>query len=352
MKLILIVAALLAAEFARPQPLPDSAVADYIERRVAAGDYVGVIVGYFDETGTYVQSFGRVSRDSNVAPNRRTIFEISSVSKTFVATLLADAARGSEVSLHDPANDYLPQGVRLAASGERDIRLADLAAHLSGLPNRPVIPMPHETPNPYALFGEDDLLDAIDGLEPDSPPGSYRYSALGYAVLALALSNALDASFEDLIERRLTSPLGMTDTVFRLDAEQASRRAVGYTPDGDVAEPLDQGALRAAGSMYSTLDDLLIWARLHALRPDSELGQAARLTQEMRDEAGTIGLAWHRSEAYTDLSQYGTANGYRAYVGFLTDGSKGAVVLANTVANVQDIGLRLLTGHPIEEPRD
>ena len=47
--------------------------------------------------------------------------------------------------------------------------------------------------------------------------------------------------------------------------------------------------------------------------------------------------------------KYGTANGYRAFVGFLTDRARGVVVLANTRANVMDIGNRLLLGSELPE---
>ena len=347
MRSTLFVAVLLCG-FARAEPLPDRELVSYIDQRITSGEYVGMIVGYFDDSGSYTQSFGQISNESEAAPDEHTIFEISSVSKTFAATLLADAVTRSAMSLDDPVNDYLEPKVRLASFRDRDIRLVDLAAHQSGLPNLPEAVNSGNELNPYARFGEDALKSAINTFQPDSTPGSgHLYSAFAYGVLALALSNKFDASFEELTEHSLTAPLGMHDTVATLQPEQKARLAVGYTPEGAIAIPLDQGALRAAGSMYSTLADLMIWVRLHADKPDSSLGRAARLTQEMQNDTQTIGLAWHRTEGHDDRSQYGTAHGYRAYVGLLADGSRGAVVLANTKANVQDIGSRLLLGAPL-----
>jgi len=341
----------LLCEFAGAQPLPDTELVDYIERRVESGEYVGMIVGYFDETGSYIQSFGGISKGSEIAPDERTIFEISSVSKTFAATLLADAVVRAEMSLDDAVNDYLKPGARLASFSGRDIRLVDLAAHQSGLPNVPTTFTPNDSINPLAEFDQEDLMRAINTFEPESAPGSgHIYSAFAYGVLARALGNAFDMSFEELVKRRITKPLAMSDTVAMLDTKQKARLAVGYTPDGEIAEPLDQGALRAAGSMYSTLADLMIWVRLHAEKPSSPLGQAAGLTQVMQNDTQTIGLAWHRTEGHDDRSQYGTANGYRAYVGLLADGSKGAAILANTQANVPEIGNRLLLGDDLPPP--
>ena len=323
--------------------LPDVELIDYIETRIASGEYVGMIVGYFDTDATYVQAFGRTSKTADSPPNPRTLFEISSVSKTFAATLLAHAAVGSELSLDDPVNRHLGGLAQLAAFNGGEVRLRDLATHRSGLPNRPAWTVGDDTINAYADFSEADLLEAINAHEPSAPAGStYRYSALGYGVLSLALSSALAAPFDELVQLRIASPLGMHDTVAEPNKEQRSRLATGYTPDGAIASALDQGSLRAAGSMYSTLDDLMRWVRLHAEKPDSPLGRAAALTQRVENESHDVALAWHRTAGQNDWSQYGTANGYRAFVGFLNDGSRGAVVLANTVANVQAIGQRLL----------
>ena len=330
---------------AHADTLPDDELVEYIEHRVESGEYVGVIIGYFDDTGSYVQAFGRASKTSDQPLNARTLFEISSVSKTFAATLLAHAAVRAEVALDDPVNRHLGDGAQLAALNGRDIQMRDLATHRSGLPNRPTLSGNEADINAYATFGKPELLAAINAYEPEVVAGShYGYSALGYGALALALSTSLNQSFEELVQRRLTAPLDMSDTVAALNPEQRSRLAVGYTPDGSVAAALDQGALNAAGSMYSTINDLMVWVRLHAEKPDSPLGHAARLTQTLEHESHQVALAWHQTPGQNDWSQYGTANGYRAFVGFLDDGTRGAVVLANTIANVPDIGLRLLLG--------
>lgn len=325
------------------QQLSDDDLVRYIESRVESGEYVGMIVGFVDGDRTYVQAFGSTTRGGDSLPDERTIFEISSVSKTFTATLLAASVIEGELVLDVPANDFLPAEAQLASFEGKDVTLLDLVSHQSGLPYMPADIEPADGPNPYAGTTTDDLVSSINAFEPGSAAGQgYSYSAFGYGTLAYVLSLSYDTSFEDLITHRITEPLGMSDTVFALDEEQASRLATGYTQEGEVAVPLEQGVFRAAGSMYSSLHDLMLWLRANMNENDSPLGEAVHLTHEPRNALGTVGLAWHRTEGHNDRSQFGTAHGYRAYVGFLDDGSKGAVVLANTKANVADIGQRLL----------
>lgn len=325
--------------------LPHDTLIRHINERVDSGEYVGLIVGFVDGDEIYVQSFGTKRRGTVAPPDEHTLFEISSVAKTFAATLLAQAVVSDELVLNAPANRYLEPGSRLAPYANREITLLDLAAHQSGLPYMPADLPQGEAPNPYASTTKEALHDSISAFVPNSPPGQdYSYSAFAYGVLALILESAGGGSFATLVDRDITSPLGMNDTVLTLDGSRAHRLATGYTPEGDVALALDQGVFRAAGSMYSTLHDLMIWLRAN-MRPEaSPFGEALALTHTIHNSIGTIGLAWHKTEGFDDRSQYGTAHGYRAYVGFLADGSKGAVILANTKVDVAALGSHLLLG--------
>lgn len=325
--------------------LPDTELVQYIESRVESGEYVGMIVGYVNDDGTYVQAFGHTSRGGGETPDERTIFEISSISKTFAATLLAASIADGNMALSDAANEHLEPGVRFANYDGREITLLDLASHQSGLPYMPADIVPGDGPNPYAHTDADDLSISISAFVPESPAGQgYSYSAFAYGTIAHILETEYDTSFEELVRRRITGPLDMRDTVMQLDAGQARRLAQGYTEEGEIATPFEQGVFRAAGSMYSTLHDLMIWLKANTGRIDSPLNDAIEMTHPLRNDLGTVGLAWHQSDGQADRSQFGTANGYRAYIGFLADGSNGVVVLANTRANVSDVGERLLLG--------
>lgn len=325
--------------------LPDQKFTRHVDEGIESGEYIGMIVGFIDGEDSYIQAFGTISKELDLPPNERTMFEISSVAKTFTATLLARAVTEGVVSLEDSANRYLEPDARLAPFEGTEITLRDLAAHQSGLPYLPGDMAPGDPPNPFAYTTRSHLLEAIDAFTPTSVPGQgYSYSAFAYGVLALILERVHGEDFFTLVERDVTSPLGMRDTVLSLDREQATRLATGYTPEGEKAVPLDQGVFRAAGSMYSNLHDLMIWLRANMNPEQSPMTEALALTQKIHNELGTIALTWHRTEGYDERSQYGTAHGYRAYVGFLADGSKGAVVLANTRADVEALGNRLVIG--------
>ncbi|MEM7503840.1 MAG: serine hydrolase domain-containing protein [Pseudomonadota bacterium] len=325
--------------------LPSEALVRHIDNHIDSGNYVGVIVGFVDGDDVYVQAFGTTTKGARTPPNEHTIFEISSLSKTFAATLLAQAVVGKRLDLREPANRYLASDSQLTAYKNQEITLLDLAAHQSGLPYMPADIVQGEAPNPYAKTAAAALRTSINAFTPTSSPGQgYSYSAFAYGVLALILETTGNQDFATLVRRDVTAPLGMTDTVMTLDDKQHDRLATGYTPEGEVAQPLDQGVFRAAGSMYSTLHDLMIWLRANMEPQASPFSDSLTLAHTVQNDLGTIGLAWHKTEGFDDRSQYGTAHGYRAYVGFLADGSKGAVLLANTKVDVAALGSHLLLG--------
>lgn len=62
------------------------------------------------------------------------MFEIGSITKVFTSLLLCAMARSGEVGLDDPGARHLPGDFRLRVLDGRQITLADLTTHTSGLP--------------------------------------------------------------------------------------------------------------------------------------------------------------------------------------------------------------------------
>jgi len=336
---------LAVATNARATELPDTELVEHIRAEIDAAHYVGVIIGLVDGDETIVQSFGETSKGSGRAPDEHTIFEISSISKTFVATILADLTIRTELELEDPVNYYLPQGVELASFEGSPVTLEDLAVHTAGLPYVPGDYEAADGVNPFAGYTRDDLWKSVNAFSPTRASGEvHDYSAFGYGILTNVLSLHAGHSFGELLRIHITDPLGMEDTVLKPSFDQRRWLATGYDPDGNVAPYMDWGALQGAGSMFSTLADLLIYIKANMGKVKTPLYEAMKLTHPMRDRDELMGLSWHCTDGFEDRQHYGTANGYRAFVGFLADGSRGVVVLANTKHGVIELGNRLLLG--------
>ena len=82
--------------------------------------------------GVVVRGFADVASSTPVRPETR--FEIGSISKVFTSLLLQEAVDRGELALEDPASRFAPKGLSIPHGGGRQITLADLSTHMSGLP--------------------------------------------------------------------------------------------------------------------------------------------------------------------------------------------------------------------------
>src|SRR5262249_37891480 len=106
---------------------------DYVDTNKKAP---GVVIGFIDESGSKILARGKRERDGEDVDGD-TVFEIGSISKVFTSLLLADMVQRGEVKLNDPISKFLPATVKVPTRNGREITLADLATHTSGLPRLP-----------------------------------------------------------------------------------------------------------------------------------------------------------------------------------------------------------------------
>ncbi|MCG8919777.1 beta-lactamase family protein [Actinokineospora sp. PR83] len=199
----------------------------------------------------------------------RTRFELGSLTKTFTGLLLADMATRGEVDPADPVQLHLPPGA--APDLGREVTLERLATHTSGLPRLPPglrrAALPHWRTNPYRDFDADDFAAALRRVRP-GPPGRYRYSNLGGALLGRALANAGGLPYEELLAERVLRPLNLHDTDF-----STSEQVTGHLR-GRPRPPWEIPGMLAAGGLRSSASDMLGYLTAHLPPLTSPLGRA------------------------------------------------------------------------------
>src|SRR4051812_23260465 len=120
------------------------------ERAAKIGPQAAIVFGWVDATGARVVVEGKGLGKKPVDGN--SVFEIGSASKVFTCLALAEMVKKGEVKLEDPVAKYLPKSVRIPSRGGKEITLADLATHTSGLPRLPDNMKPKDSQNPYADY--------------------------------------------------------------------------------------------------------------------------------------------------------------------------------------------------------
>ena len=137
--ILLLASAMWAAASETPRSRDDEAIRKVLATRIdLQKQATGIVIGVIDAKGSHTISYGTMGLSDKRPVNGDTVFDVGSITKVFTALLLADMAQHGEVSVDDPAAKYLDaKKVKMPERAGKEITLADLATHTSGLPLRP-----------------------------------------------------------------------------------------------------------------------------------------------------------------------------------------------------------------------
>jgi CubicO group peptidase (beta-lactamase class C family) len=177
----------------------------------------------------------------------------------------------------------------------------------------------------------------------------YEYSNLGYGLLGHALARRLATSYEEAVRSRVSAPLALDDTVVTLDSLRQARLAPGHDDRGRIVPGWTFDALKGAGALHSTTDDLLTYAAAalgHG--PKDVVGDIAAGLVPRFAPPGTafqVGFAWMLQPIGGGLNAAehdGGTGGYASYLGVLPGRDAAVVVWTNTNVEVVTPGRAIL----------
>jgi D-alanyl-D-alanine-carboxypeptidase/D-alanyl-D-alanine-endopeptidase len=317
-----------------------SDVQSVLDQHVSGAAGVGIVAGFVDSGG--VRIFQSGSSGTSRALDAHTLFEIGSVSKTFTATILSTMVLDGSVKLEDPVAKYLPARVHVPTRNGKQITLLDLATQHSGLPRLPTNMDPGGS-DPYAHYTIGDLYAFLNSYKLTRDPGqSFEYSNLGVGLLGDALANRAHMSYGRLLQMRVLDPLGMTETAIALSPAERARFAAGHDADDDPVAPWTFDAIAPAGAIRSTAADMIKYLRCNM--GQGPLAKACLFAQEPRSTfpGNRIGLIWWTGDAEPIIHHGGDTAGYHASVAISPDHTRGAVVLTNGGAPVDDVAVHMI----------
>ncbi len=182
-----------------------------------------------------------------------TLFEIGSISKSFVAIATLQLAEEGKLDLHRPVTDYLPW-LRIE-SQYSPFTTHHLLSHTSGLSGVPLLmrvaAMPLRT-----------------GFEPGT---RFVYSNIGYVLIGFLLETLDKQPLAEVLRKRVLDPLGMSSSDAIITNDTHERLATGYVPfhddrpfplRGKLAESAWLEVPEAAGSVAATAKDMGAYLRM------------------------------------------------------------------------------------------
>jgi len=240
----------------------DSIVADALKGGRAAGMSVAVVRG---ADTIVLKGYGRADVELDVPTPERAVYEIGSVTKQFTAAAVLQLQEQGKLSLDDELTTYLPG---YPTQGHR-VTLRRLLDHTSGI--RGYTEMlefnrlaPRDLPR--------DSLVALFSARPfDFAPGDAQvYNNSAYFLLGLVIEKVAGMPYDRYVKQQLFDRAGMPDSRYCSNRAVVPRRAHGYEagPAGLVrAAYMNHAWPFAAGSLCSTVGDLVAWTRaLHGGR--------------------------------------------------------------------------------------
>lgn len=301
----------------------------------------GLAIGVLTGGERVVYGYGETVRGNRSVPNRHTIFEIGSISKTFTATLWADHALTTGLDLDTPLSDLTAWPIDTLERDGVAVTVRHLLNHTSGLPRIPEdLEIGMDPQRPYRHYGEARLLQYLSQVELAAVPGTVeQYSNIGFGTAGVALEHRTGARYEQLVRDRIVEPLALNDTGVEPSDEQLSRFAQGHTRGGDPTPRWgdSMGAIAGAGALYSTVDDLLIYAEAQLGDTATPIDAAIALTQQITyraaDESVATGLGWYRMRLSPDRPPVylhdGGTGGFSSFIAFSHSERLAVVLLAN-----------------------
>ena len=227
----------------------------FIEGYRAAMNAPGLTLGIADARQTLrVASYGYTDLAAKTKVSTSDLFEIGSISKSFVGLLVLQLVEQGKLDLGAPIRGYLPWLSMETPFG--DILVHHLLTHSSGMPDDgPVFPV-------------------VPGRRPRqafAPGSEFHYSNWGYDVLGELIASLDGRPWPAAVKARILEPLGMTQTAAAITSAVRSRIAQSYTPMHDDRPYPRQGPLvpapsltveEAAGSIASTPGDMALYMRM------------------------------------------------------------------------------------------
>ena len=290
----------------------------------------------------YMTSYGFRDKEKNLPLTPDSVMTAASFTKSTFAYMVMQLVQEKIINLDKPVYEYLPKPLPEYAqyrdlAGDpryKKITARMLLSHTAGFPN-------------LRYFTDDHKLNI------NFEPGSrFAYSGEGILLLQLVVETVTGKPLEELMQRRVFQPLGMTRTSMVWQPRFETDYANGYDEYGRSIGPQRRPIADAAGSMQTTLKDFtrllqavtngeLLQNQTRALMLSPEIqifskhefpSLATETTDANKGIRLSYGLGW--GLYWTPLGEVffkeGHTDGFRNYVVCFDKQGTGMVILTNS----------------------
>ena len=297
----------------------------------------------------YRKTFGRSNLELNSNIKLETVFEIGSLTKQFTAVSILILEERGKLKLDDNITKYFPN---YPINGNT-ITIHNLLNHTSGIRGR----TPVSNKKMMAIdMKVEELIEYIKKQPFKFNSGNqFSYSNSGYIILGRIIEIITGTSYESFIENNIFKKLKMNNSRYGNNKEIVKNRASGYQFNGKEytnAPYISMSLHYAAGSLLSTVDDLLIWQNAlnsNVLIKQSNLIKATNGSILKNGKRIPYGYGWYSRKINNSdaITHGGATSGFMSNSIYLKDEKVSIIALTNCYCkekkDIQKITFKIAT---------
>jgi CubicO group peptidase (beta-lactamase class C family) len=310
-----------------------------------------IMVVVKDDQPVFMKAYGWADREQQVKADENTLYYIASATKSFTAMAAALLDYEGKIRLDDPMRKYLPNIAFKHPIPNDQVTIRNLLTHTSGITNDALTFRMAYTGDiePAALlkvFRDETILI-------DSNYGKYNYTNLGYNIYTMVLDQYLGKKWQDLVQEKVLTPLGMKHTTAYISRAAKNKWTVAipymaFGENGPVRSWLDKqdNNMQSAGGIYTSLKDLGTWLRVNlndgklngkqvipvAVMKACHTGYTTTAREvEPFTGSGAYGLGWQIGQYKQEkvIYHFGGFPGFRSHISFMPDQKLGVAIIVN-----------------------
>ena len=268
------------------------------------------------------------------------VYRIGSITKTYTAVLILKLIEEGKLSLDTKLSKFYKN-----ISNSKRITIEHLLKHRSGLPNM-------TSQSDYLKYFEDHVteniqIDRFKKYKLEFKPGSkYAYSNTGYVLLSYIAEKVSSLSYQQLLEKYITSPLNLKKT-FVYDKYNPRTSEVKSYEKGAVWEKSSnthESVPTGAGAISSTPKEVAIFLRA-IFKGELLSNNSLKEMRSLSDGYG-LGITTFPYNTKKAFGHSGGIDGYRSIVGYIEEDDLVFTQLTNGMAtSFNDISIAILASY-------
>jgi len=283
----------------------------------------------------YRKAFGKANLELDVPMSPESVFQIGSMTKQFTAVSILMLLEQGKLALNDDITKYIPD----YPTHNKNITIHHLLTHTSGIKS-------YTSMRGLREIARKDLepLELIDFFKNEptnfNPGEEYKYNNSGYIILGYIIEKVSGISYAEFVEENIFKKTNMSTSLYGSKSKIIKNRASGYQKRSDYRNTtyISLTLPYAAGSIMSTVDDLLKWQQAISnntlLKPET-IKKAFTNYSLNNGTKINYGYGWHTNEinGTPTIEHGGSIFGFKSMGVYIPSVDVYVIVLSNCDCN-------------------